>query len=298
MIPLKKIKIIANPSSGREQALHKINQLLAYMSRDPWDIQLLFTREKDDASRFAMQEDQEDVIVCIGGDGTLNEVANGIYHKERVVPLAILPTGTVNDFGSFLNLPQDVGGFYQLLKRNQVEAVDLGLANDRVFVNVAAGGFLTEIAYTVSDDQKAKLGRMAYYLEGAKELVGGIVRGDRTWELEVVNRQFHRTYQAQMFIIANSTSVGGFKNLAPTAEVQDGLFDVLILENLDLNEIVEILTQFMTGRHIHHDRMTYLQTDEITLSCKQDIIVDLDGERYQPLPMTFKVIHKGLQVLV
>ena len=101
-----------------------------------------------------------------------------------------------------------------------------------------------------------------------------------------------------MFIIANSTSVGGFKNLAPTAEIQDGLFDVLILENLDFNEIVEILTQFMTGRHIHHDRMTYLQTDEITLSCKQDVIVDLDGERYQSLPMTFRVIHKGLHVLV
>lgn len=295
---LEKVKIIANPSSGREQAIHKISRLIDYMSRDSWDIQLLFTQSAGDASRFACQEDGEDIIVCIGGDGTLNEVVNGIYHKERPVDLAILPSGTVNDFGSFLNIPRDVSSFYRLLQRRQVKKVDLGLANDRVFVNVAAGGFLSEIAYTVPDEQKARLGRMAYYIEGAREFVGGLVHKDRTFELQAKNKNFDKTVQAKVFIIANSTSVGGFKNIAPTAEVQDGLLDVLILEDVDFNETIEILTGFSSGRHIHHDRITYLQTDEITLTSKQDIIVDLDGEKYQPLPMTFRVIHQGLNVLV
>ncbi len=296
---MKKVKIIANPSSGREQALSKVGQLINYMSQDPWDIQILFTRASQDATRFAKEDHGEDIMVCIGGDGTLNEVVNGIYQGKRETPLAILPTGTVNDFGSFLKLPQDVSGFYELIKRNKVKKVDMGLANDRAFINVAAGGLLTEIAYTVPDEQKAKLGRMAYYIEGARELVGGMGRKNRTtFKLDVKNKHFHKTIDAKLFIIANSTSVGGFKNLAPTAEIQDGLLDVLILENVDFNEIVEILTRFTTGRHIHHDRVTYLQTDEITLSSDRRLIVDVDGEKHGPLPMTFSAVHQGLNLLV
>ncbi|MDO5712926.1 MAG: diacylglycerol kinase family lipid kinase [Tissierellia bacterium] len=295
---MKKVKIIANPTSGREYSLLKVNQLINYMSEDPWDIHLLFTHKRGDGIEYAKHYHGEDLIVCCGGDGTLNEVVNGIYQSGRDTPLAILPSGTVNDFGTYLDLPQDAKSFYKLLCRNHKIHVDMGLAGDRAFINVAAGGLLTEVAYTVSEDSKAVLGRIAYYVEGAKEILGSIGRPREGVELEVTVDDKVFSVNATLFIIANSTSVGGFKNLAPTAEIHDGLMDVIILKNVELNEALEILGSFTLGKHIHHDKVIYIQTDEISIKSDRPLIVDVDGEKTGELPMTFRVVKNALTLLI
>lgn len=294
---MKKVKIIANPSSGREYSLLKVNQLISYMSEDAWDIRLLFTGKKGDGTAFAKDYQGEELIVCVGGDGTLNEVVNGIYQSKRSTPLAILPCGTVNDFGTYLKLPTDAKNFYRLLCRDQRISVDMGLAGDRAFINVAAGGLLTEVAYTVSDDSKAVLGRLAYYLEGIKEFLSGLGKPNHLTLEVTANGETFET-EATLFIIANSTSVGGFKRLAPTAKIHDGLMDVLILKNVEFNETLEILRSFAVGKHIHHDKVLYRQTNEITIKSNTPLVVDVDGEKAGELPMTFRVVKNALTLLI
>ena len=169
---MKKVKIIANPNSGRGAALGKILELIELMSRDEYEIELLFTHKEGDGIKFSENYSGEDFIICSGGDGTVNEVVNGIYLSKRDTPLAILQSGTVNDFANAQGLPTNPLKFYKMIKNFNIKTIDIGLAGDRAFINVAAGGMLTEIAYTVPAEKKASLGDMAYYLEGVRELFG------------------------------------------------------------------------------------------------------------------------------
>lgn len=296
---MKKIKIIANPKSGREQALTKINQLINLFSQDGYKIDLRFTKKRNDGTIFASEDEGEDLIICYGGDGTLNEVVNGIYYRERKVPLAILAGGTVNDFATFLDLPTNVRDFYEMIKNNNQIQVDLGMAGDRIFANVAAAGMLTEVAYTVSDDLKSKIGRMAYYIEGVKEFVK--IRQMDEKDLitaKIKSEELETEEKINMFLIANSASVGGFKKIAPKAEVYDGYLDVVILKGISTSDILEIGPSILSGKHIDHDKVIYLKTKEITISTDKELIVDVDGERAGKLPMTFKVLDKAISLIV
>lgn len=294
---MKKIKVIANTSSGRESALSKVQQLIALTAmEEEFELNLLFTHKKGDGTAHAENYSGEDIIVCVGGDGTLNEVVNGIYRSKRDTPLAILPCGTVNDFATYLELPQDPRSFYKMLKRDHRIKVDLGVADDRAFINVAAGGFLSNVAYTVSDDSKAILGRFAYYIAGIREVISST--NNHLMNLEVKSKEYNGSIEAMMFIIANSTSVGGFKQFAPHAEIHDGLLDVIILKSLELNEAVDILVRFYNGNHVDHEKVVYLKTSEITLSADSKVIVDLDGEEGDQLPTTFKVLNNELTLLI
>lgn len=296
---MKKIKIIANPNSGREQALIKINQLINLFSEDGYKIDLRFTKKKNDGTIFAGEDEGEDIIICYGGDGTLNEVVNGMYHRSRQVPLAILAGGTVNDFATILDIPTNVKDFYAMVKENNQIDVDLGMAGDRVFANVAAAGMLTEVAYTVSDELKSKIGRMAYYIEGVKEFSKlRQMSEENLITAKIESEELVSEEKIHMFLIANSASVGGFKKIAPRAEVYDGYLDVVILKGIKSSEVLEIAPSILSGKHIDHDKVIYLKTKEITISTDKELIVDVDGEKAGVLPMTFKVLDKALKLVI
>lgn len=294
----KKIKIIANPLSGREEALDKVLEFIRLLSLDQWDINLLFTHKRGDGMRFAETDDGEDIIVACGGDGTLNEVVNGIVKSKRDTPLAILQAGTVNDFANYFKLPQDPSKFYKLIKEGRTKKIDVGLAGDRVFANVAAGGMLTEIAYTVPEDQKAVLGRMAYYLEGAKQMVKLNFQDEKAYKVKIDCEEYKGEENLFFFLITNTSSVGGFKKMAPAATVTDGYLDVLLIKECSLVDFMQIAPLVLTGAHIDHEKVIYLKTKEISLSSDIELDIDVDGEQSGKLPMKFKVLEEALTIII
>lgn len=296
---MKKIKIIANPNAGRESALTKVLQLVKLLSKDKCQIILQFTHEEKDSTKFAMNDDGEDLVVCCGGDGTVNGVVNGLYRSERRKPLAILQCGTVNDFANSIKLPTNINDFYKMIKNGKTLDVDLGQANDRVFVNVAAGGLLTEIAYTTSEDKKQVLGSMAYYIDGAKELLKGeMFKPENLLNIKIKSDDLEKEEKVSVFIIANSPSVGGFKRMAPAAEVSDGYLDVIFIKGMEFFDIPEFVRALLNGNHVDHNKVIYLKTKDIEITSDKDIVVDLDGERSGRLPMRFKILEKALTVLI
>ncbi|NMA49180.1 MAG: YegS/Rv2252/BmrU family lipid kinase [Tissierellia bacterium] len=294
---MKRIKLIINPASGRQSMEKKIDNLCKYLLDDGYILGKFFTEKKYDAM-FAAKEacsGDFDLIVACGGDGTVNEVVKGIMTSEKKLPLAILAGGTVNDFANYLEMPKTAVGFYKLIKRNEQVDVDIGKVNDGYFVNVVAGGLLTKIAYQAISDMKAVLGRLAYYLEALKEIAS---EGLDPVNVKIVSEEFVSEEKILLFVVSNSSSIGGFKKLAPEASILDGLLDVVLIKNADLAELANIFVNVLTGEHIRHPKVTYYKTRELTINSQNNIFIDIDGEFGGELPVHFKVMPKGLKILV
>jgi diacylglycerol kinase (ATP) len=294
---MEKIKIILNPSSGKQLTERKVDYLTKLLLDDGYMIAKYMTKKKDDAMRETIKTCKEDwdIIIACGGDGTVNEVAKGIAKSERKIPVAILSTGTVNDFANYMNIPNNVNDFFEMIKRRKIVDIDIGKSGDDYFVNVAAGGILTNVGYQVQPEAKAILGRMAYYFEGLIELVReGLAPINVKFESEEYNSQ----EKILLFLISNSSSIGGFKRLAPDADVLDGLLDVLIIKNSDVPELANIFFNVLRGGHIKHPNVIYFKTKDIKISSDKDISLDIDGEYGGKLPANFQVCSKGMRIFI
>lgn len=293
----KKVKMIINPSSGRQNVEGRIDNLSKLLLNDGYILAKYFTSKKDDAMYEAIKtcEEDWDIIIACGGDGTVNEVASGIAQSSNKVPVAIFPSGTVNDFANYMKVPNKVNEFMEMIKREKVIDIDLGQMNGNYFVNVAAGGLLTSVGYQVAPEAKAILGRTAYYFEGLKEIV---LEGLEPIRVDFKSKEYSSSDDVLLFLISNSSSVGGFKNLAPDADVSDGLLNVIIIKNSDITEIAGIFFDILRGDHTKHPNIEYFKTENISVTTKEDLPIDIDGEYGGKLPSTFNVLPKAMKLIV
>ncbi|WP_245544175.1 diacylglycerol/lipid kinase family protein [Peptoniphilus timonensis] len=140
---------------------------------------------------------------------------------------------------------------------------------------------------------------MAYYLEGARELLEKkIFRYQKSLNFYVESEEFTGTVEGLLFLITNSTSVGGFKRMAPLADISDGYLDVLIFKGIKISDVPELFTSLMGGRHVDHNKVMYLKTKNIKISSDEELTIDVDGEKASTLPMTFKVLENKLKIIV
>lgn len=298
-----KALFIINPSSGKqdiESTLQEITSTLI-LNQITSTIDVFYTKKKDDAKNraAALTPGEYDYVVSVGGDGTLNEVANGLVTSKSNIPLAIISAGTVNDFATYMKLPQDAQGFCKMIEEFSCKLVDIGRVNDEYFINVLAGGLLTDIAYKVPKDKKAVLGKMAYYLEGAKELPKQFAKH---MFLKYESKEFTETTETMVFLVANSKSVGGFGDAAPLASVSDGYLDVMILKKIDVLTAPDLLIKLMQGSHPNHPSIEYFQTKEIVIdqtSDENEIAIDYDGEILsEGFPVHISIVPEALNILV
>lgn len=293
---MKKIKIIANPSSGREGAVEIINKLLVPFASKGTSILLNFTQEAGDARKFAATDDGEDCIISMGGDGTVNEVVSGLYDAKRDTPLAIYPAGTVNDFAESMGIPKDPYDFYTMVVYGKKSAVDIGLCGDSAFINVCAVGAFSEIGYSVPDEAKSAVGRLAYYAEGVRMfrekdfLKSG-------FDVHINCDGEHMDTKALMVMVSNSNSVGGFAKISPEADVKDGLLELMVIEEMSMAKLFELFRTIGLGKHIDHDHFIYRHGKKITLRADTPMHVDIDGEKGPCLPQTIQVVPGAVQLI-
>ncbi len=276
----------------------RIDRLSKLLLDNGYLVGKFITEKKDDAMEETIRSAKEDwdIIVACGGDGTVNEVAKGIMKSTRKVPVAILSSGTVNDFANFMEIPRGIKAFFNMIERGQTLDIDIGKANEEYFVNVAAGGLLTNVGYQVNIESKLMLGRMAYYLEGLRELTTQIIEPIK---VDIESEEYtKKDNNILLFIISNSASIGGFKNLAPSADVSDGLLDVLIIENPDLQNLADIFFNIFSGAHVNNPYVKYFKTNNIKISSKEEVNIDIDGEYGGKLPVAFEIIPKAFRILI
>ncbi len=298
-----KCKVIVNPSSGMKNfqrsaimAMHKLSSEGVLTGA-----YLQFTTEKYDAYKIALdiKPGEYDFVMVVGGDGTANEAVNGLIKGGSKTPLCILPAGTMNDFATHLGLPREPVGLCKMIKSFNVVPCDVGKVNDdEYFLNVTAGGTLSEVAHKVSIEAKTALGRFAYYLEGAKDFTTYKFKSFPI-KVEYDNKKIEE--DVFLFIVSNSPNVGGFSGLLPKARINDGLLDVILIKKPDFVDIIPMMMQIRMNTHIQHPKVKYFQTKSLTISCMDESIsipYDYDGELGGSLPFRAEVVPNAINVLV
>lgn len=295
---MKRYYVIYNPSSGKELAAYKVfGAAETVMSFE--DVEFLFyaTKKKGDGEKAAIRACQQacNMIIACGGDGTINEVVNGMMRSTSRPKLAIMPAGTVNDFAEQLNLPKSQDNFASLIMQNNFRAIDIGEINDGYFVNVVGGGAFITIPHKVTIDAKTILGKYAYYCQAAVQVPG---------ELEVCEninyiidgKEFN--YRTLLFLVINSAGAGGFKYLCPKAKLDDGLLDVVIFEKTNNADLFQIFTKVFNGQHINHPKVHYFQVENIKIIPEGELLIDVDGDPGGYAPAEISSAHKAIDILV
>ncbi len=296
-----RVRVIINPSSGRQILQRRAERLVEQLMREGTfsEVDWVRTLGPGDAFRAArfFQEWQFDLIFAVGGDGTINEVVSGLISGRHQTPLAILPAGTVNDFAYAMKLPRTEATVARMIRHGHIRLVDVGCANERYFVNVAAAGLLTDVAYKVPADAKTVLGKLAYVLEGARDLSSQMLRPIPV-HIETAERVIDE--EILLFIVSNTSSVGGFRNLAPQASVSDGLLDVVLVRPQTLLDMIPLLVQMVNGIPVPHPKIEYFQTAALRISTPQEepVTIDLDGEMGGALPVQISVAPAALHLIV
>lgn len=294
---MKKAKIIYNPSSGRQIIQRRLDTICKILMDNGYIMGKFATNKKNDALYETIKccKEDWDLIIACGGDGTVNEIAAGTIKGGRKIPVAILGAGTVNDFANYMGLPRSPREFCDMVLEGKQIDVDLGKIDDRYFVNVAASGLLTNVAYQVQPELKTMFGRMAYYIQGLMEIPKQKLDSIK---VEFESDEYSRNEDVLLFLISNTSSIGGFKKLAPRANVSDGYLDSIIIKKSDIQDLFNIFINIFKGEHINHPNVEYFRTKKISVKSDANIPIDIDGEYGGKLPATFEVISNAFRILV
>lgn len=233
-----------------------------------------------------------DLLIAAGGDGTLNEVINGMAEGPEFPPLGVLPLGTTNDFARAMGIPKNWEDACDLIIGQNTRPIDIGQANERYFINIAGSGTLTELTYEVPSRLKTMIGPSAYYLKGIEKM------GNLT-PMELVIRADGQAMihdEFMLFLIANTNSVGCFERLAPNARIDDGLLDIIALKKCGLAEFVRLATLALRGDHLLDKKVVHFQTREIEVSSPGQVQLNLDGELGGTLPGTFRILPRHMRI--
>ena len=279
-------------SAGDTQSLR---EKLARLS--PNEIKI--TAEPGEAQRFARDAAllDCDLIVSAGGDGTLNEVVNGVAEQNSATRLAILPLGTGNDFARSIGLPANIDECIELIAQGQTKAIDLvRVTSDQVryFVNVSTGGFSGLVDEKLTPEIKKTWGPLAY-LRGAAAALPEL----RAYKTKIV---FDETDEMEIalhnIIIGNGRYVAGGIPVTPEALVNDGLVDVVLIPEKPKTELAVLVAQILLGKHLSSEAIVYRRTAKVAVTSKPGMWFNVDGELVGNEPASFEVLPGAIQFIV
>ena len=272
---MKKLLFVFNPLSGKALIKNYLFEIVDIMVKAEYDVTIYPTQRVNDAREKVEKEAAGyDLIVCSGGDGTLDETVGGLMNCGRRIPLGYIPAGSTNDFATSLGIPKDMIQAAHIAVNGKPYSCDVGWFNGNNFIYVAAFGLFTNVSYKTSQEWKNVLGHAAYILEGIKSLHE--IPAFRM-QVECDNSFFQDEFIYGM--ITNSTSVGGFKGMTgPDVELNDGVFEVTLIKKprnpMELNEIIASLINLVDDT----DMIYSFKTNCVKFTSKKEIPWTLDGE--------------------
>lgn len=291
MTKQKKARLIYNPTSGQEIMKKNVAEVLDILESYGYETSAFQTTPwpnsaRDEAERAAKAG--FDLVIAAGGDGTINEVVNGIAPLAKRPKMAIIPTGTTNDFARALKIPRgNPVEAAKIIGKNQMIKMDIGQArDDTYFINIAAAGSFTELTYSVPSQLKTTFGYLAYLAKGVELLPQvskvpvRITHDDGVFEGD-----------ASMIFAAITNSVGGFEQIAPDAKLDDGKFTLIIVKTANLIEILHLIRLVLNGgKHINDRRVEYIKTSYMKIEPLSDkrMMINLDGEYGGDAPIELK----------
>ncbi len=218
-------------------------------------------------------------VVAAGGDGTVNEVANGLAGSG--VAIGVLPFGTMNVFAKEHGIPEGMAAAWSVIRSGNVREIDLPSANDQHFVQLAGAGFDAQVVEETTWEKKRRLGPLSYILSAAQV----------AWRTPpgLVIESAGVVHHGACVLVGNGRFYGARLTVFPDAQYDDGLLDVLVFKNVSYFDIARYLGGILVGNHVELPDVAYFQAPEVRVSSDQDVPVEVDGELSGRLPVTFRI---------
>lgn len=295
----KKLLFIVNPRAGKTKSHAPLFDAVSIYSEAGYLVCVKQTKRRGDATRYAFELGADfDLVVCHGGDGTLNEMVNGLMRipKEKRPPVSYLPGGSTNDFAASLNISSDLAVAAQSAMRMEVRDLDVGVFGSRNFIYVASFGAFTRTSYTVPQDIKNMFGHFAYMLEGAKDLdTLHPYRMKITADDEVIDGEY-------LFgAVSNSTSIAGLMKL-PKSEVSlnDGEFELLLVPVPKSPLAMQALIRALVYQNYESSEgLIFRHVKKVVAETQENIPWTLDGEYAPGAPhIEIGIEDNGIQMLL
>jgi diacylglycerol kinase (ATP) len=286
-----RVRIIANPKSGRGRGLSAAATAAAVLQDAGWQVEVIPTTTQDDATRLAREVADCDLVVACGGDGTLSEVINGL--RDTGVPVGFIPAGTGNDFALTVGLSRDPAEAARQLLAGQPRPVDLMAVGDgdRVAINVIGVGFDAAVAARMNRSTRLA-GRTFAYL-GA--IVMELARLPRARVTLRIDGQEWRG-EALLIALANAQSYGAGMRIAPQACIDDGLMDVVLVQPMGRLEFLRNLRRVFRGTHVELPQVICWQAREVTVAGEAPLPVMVDGDLRAQTPLHVRLLPGAVKL--
>lgn len=294
---VKKVILFYNPFSGSGMFKNNLDNIIGRYQEEGYLVVPIRAGHGHAINRYLSELDQETYqkeyqqIIAAGGDGTINVCVNAMIRNNIYLPLAIMPAGTANDFAYYFNIPNEIDKMLDIALGNNYTYADVGKVNERYFINVAAIGQVVDVSQKTDPTLKNTIGVLAYYLKGLSEV-------PNLKPVKVTLTTPEKVYKEKMYfmVVMNGESAGGFKNISPDSEINDGLLDVLLFRNMTLLEMPAIFMKVMQGSHLSSKKVLHFKTNKLKIETEADLPTDIDGEHGERFPLEFEVVHKRLKI--
>lgn len=305
---MKNISIIFNPAAGRGEATRYAMQLKT-LFQQKYGTSLQHTecmeiKGQDDAYQFARYASSKsyDMVVAIGGDGTIRQVAGGLIEGGGNTALGIIPLGSVNNLAHALDIPLNPKLSMELLLYGERKSIDVGKVNDTYMVSSMTVGFLADIAKNVTTEEKKEWGPLAFL----KDLFH-VIKAHKRYYLEIAYDNGVLSQRTALLLVSMTSSLGGVKSFIPHATADDGYFHLYSIPHVSIWELFKNSSALITGSLDNIPGVSYIKTTSLTIHCYKrrrkrekpsKVAARIDGEPGYLLPVNMSVMAKALNIIV
>ncbi len=290
---------IYNPVSGKGKLSAYKKYIIDSLEAKYGKIEWITTTHKGHACQIAKEYGEKcEYIFCSGGDGTLNEVVNGISQNEKKPIIGYIPSGTCNDVAKSLKISKNVKKAVKTLTSGVPFEHDTFKVNNRYGIYVCCAGLFSKASYKTKHQEKKLFGKIAYLFDGVKEIFTS-----KPLPITLITDTEEIKENCALLLILNSKSIAGFK-LNKQAKLDDGVVELMLFKTAQKRikhiDILRIINTFLFG--INHSKnqkqVVYRVLDHFTLKTTEETPINLDGEKCTNGTFTFEVINKGVKILV
>jgi len=301
--------VIVNPESNKGRTRRKWNEIKDGLKTFIKDFKYEFTEKPFQAieiSRSAIKEGTE-LIIGVGGDGTINEIANGFYENQQIInpktALGIVPSGTGCDFIRSLHIPMNLKTALRIITQSEASCIDIGRVRfnnhsgqqeSRYFLNVADFGIGGEVVKKVNESRMKR--KASSYLRCLISTF--IAYKNKKVKLKIDGRDFP-VEDYLVGTVSNGKIFGKGMKIAPQAKLDDGLFDIVLVKGMKTFEFFRNVWRIYTGTHLSHPKISFIRGKEIEAYPDEgegDVLIELDGEQLGKLPASFEIISRNFLV--
>lgn len=294
---MKKCVVIINPKSGKGVSQKDLDKIGIILDNYNYDYNIILTEYRGHATSIVKKlEDDIDLVISVGGDGTFSEVMNGNLKRNKELVLSHLPVGTTNDIGHMYGLGNNLFNNLKLILEGSVKEIDVGIINNHAFTYVASFGKFMDIPYDTPQELKKRLGYMAYVLEVIKRIFNHIPKHEIIFTIDGVKHKGKYTF----IIISNANRIAGINNFYDNIKLNDSKFEVMLCSLHKKRDILKAIYALKTSDIEAVSGIEVYKTSEMEIKfLNKDKFWCVDGEKLQDNKNNYKIsIRKNVKMLI